>query len=204
MSQVYVCEICGGTFVGRPVVIDLGGYKATVCPSCARKIRASRRAAAKGGERVPLSRRPVRAPLAEAPERMRPLKGAGAKPKVEAPKPRKRVRREPGPGEFTLVENYGQVLRRARQELGLTVEWVAEAANIKASLLRNIEAQKIAPSYRVARALERILEVKIITRGPPPEEEAPSYAPPQPDRPLTLGEVLNIKKKGEKGKKGVG
>jgi len=202
LSQVYVCEICGGTFVGRPVIVDLGGYKATVCPSCARRIQASRRAA-RGRERVPLAKRPVRAPLAEAPERMRPLKGAGAKPKVEAPRPRRRARREPGPGEFALVENYGQVLRRARQELGLTVEWVAEAANIKASLLRNIEAQKIAPSYRVARTLERILEVRIITRGPPPEEEAPSYAPPQPDRPLTLGEVLNIKKK-EKGRREVG
>ena len=195
MAEVYVCEICGGTFVGRPVVVDLGGYKATVCPSCARTIRSSMRAAER---RVSLPKRAVRAPLAEAPEKVRPLKGARARPKVEVPV-KSKSRREPRIEEFTLVENYGEVLRKAREELGLTVEWVAEAANIKESLLRKIEAGKIAPSYRVARTLERILEVKIISRGPPSEEEAPSYVPPQQDKPLTLGEVLTIKKKGEKG-----
>jgi len=195
LAEVYVCEICGGTFVGRPVVVDLGGYKATVCPSCARTIRSSRRAA---GRRVSLPKRAVRAPLAEAPEKVRPLKGARARPKVEVPV-KSKSRREPRIEEFTLVENYGEVLRKAREALGLTVEWVAEAANIKESLHRKIEAGKIAPSYRVARTLERILEVKIISRGPPREEEAPSYVPPQQDKPLTLGEVLTIKKKGEKG-----
>ncbi len=182
-EEVYVCEICGGTFVGKPVIIDLDGYKAVVCPSCARKIRGRR--LNKEEVKVRL-REPKQAPLKKKIVRKQP-KGV--------PLPRKKTKIE----EVDYVEGYGNIIREAREELGLTVEQVAAALNIKSSLLRNIEAGKVVPPYEVARSIEKLLEVNIIQRNPERSSHAiPETGPPVISRPITLGEAIEVKKKRRK------
>jgi len=186
-EEVYVCEICGGTFVGKPVIVDLDGYKAMVCPSCARKIMRKRE---KKELRVQLKDTRAEAPLRREAPRKQP-KGVP----VPGQKQRKRMNVE----EIEYVEGYGNRIREARESLGLTIEQVAAALNIKASLLRNIEAEKVIPPYEVARSIEKLLEITIIQRNPERSSSAlPETAPPPSLRSVTLGEIVEVKKKRRK------
>ncbi len=182
-EEVYVCEICGGTFVGKPIIIDLDGYKAVVCPSCARKIRGRR--LNKEESKVHL-REPKQAPLKRKISKKQP-KGI--------PLPRRRPKIE----EVDYIEGYGSIIRETREELGLTIEQVAAALNIKSSLLRNIEAGKVVPPYGIARNIEKLLEVNIIQRNLGRSSRAVSEnGPPVASRPITLGEAIEVKKKRRK------
>ncbi len=183
MSQeVYICEICGGTFFGTPVIVEIEGYKAKVCPRCARTLRRKQEE-----RKVKIEDRKVEAPLRREPPR---------KPPKGVPKPARRVKRDE---DIDFIENYGSIIREAREALGLTVEQVAGALNIKASLLRNIEAGKVYPPPEVAREIEKLLEVKIIERNPARFKEAEmEISGPTvnvPTRHITLGEAIEIKRK---------
>jgi len=180
-EEVYVCEICGGTFVGKPVIVDLDGYKAMVCPSCARKLLRREKKETK----VSIRETKAEAPLKREPPR-KPPKG------IPTPKRRKVE-------EIEYVEGYGGKIREARESLGLTIEQVAAALNIKASLLRNIEAEKVIPPYEVARSIEKLLEITIIQRNPERSASAvPETAPPVSIKSITLGEIVEVKKKRRK------
>ncbi len=182
-EEVYVCEICGGTFIGKPVIIDLDGYKAVVCPSCARKIRGRS-----------IKREELKVDLRKA--KQAPLKGniQRKKPKgIPLPK------RKPKIEEVDYIEGYGSKIREAREELGLTVEQIATALNIKSSLLRNIEAEKVVPPYDIARGIEKLLEIDIIQRNPERSSHAiTETGPPVISKPITLGEAIEVKKKRRK------
>ena len=171
-DQIYVCEVCGGTFIGTPVVVDLGSYKLTACPSCAKSLRAS----VKRKEEIKEEKKPVK--IREEPIRT--------------------VRRSQ-PGEVELVEGFGRIIKRAREDLGLTIDQLAKAIGIKSSLLRHIEAEEIIPSPEIAKSLERVLEVSITTKAIYAEEVEREHAESLHDKP-TLGEMIRIK--GKEGKKG--
>jgi len=176
-GEVYVCELCGGTFYGKPVIVDLDGYKASLCNNCARKVKKVK----KSDEKTVLPQRKLEAPL-EKPSPSRPKE-------VRVPK-RER-------GEVELVEDYGKKIREAREALGLSIEQVAAALNIKASLLRNIESERVVPSFEVARNIEKLLEVSIIQRNPERAQVA-SSAPQQVYSSVTLGEAVEVKRKRRK------
>ncbi|MCD6348127.1 MAG: TIGR00270 family protein [Candidatus Korarchaeota archaeon] len=183
-EEIYVCEICGGTFIGKPIIVDLDGYKAMVCPNCARRLRKSK----KDRKEVKVT---IKDTKAQAPLRREPPR----KPPRGVPVPKRRPRVE----EIDYVEGYGGKIREARESLGLTIEQVAAALNIKASLLRNIEAEKIVPPYEVARGIEKLLEISIIQRNPERSTSVvPETGPPMPLRSVTLGEVVEVKKKRRK------
>ncbi len=180
-QEVYVCEVCGGLFYGTPVIVEIEGYRAKVCPKCARSLRRKQEE-----KKVKIEDRRVKAPLRREMPR---------KPPKGVPKPPKRPRVE----DIDFVENYGNIIKEARESLGLTIEQVAGALNIKASLLRNIEAGKVYPPPDVAREIEKLLEVKIIERNPARSKEAElELSGPLSSLPssrITLGEALEIKKK---------
>jgi putative transcription factor len=173
-EQIYVCEVCGGTFVGTPVTVDLGSYKLTACPSCARSLRASTK-------------------------RVMEIKEEKTPPRIKEEPARPTVRRKQ-PGEIELIEGFGRIIKKARENLGLTIDQLAKALGIKSSLLRHIEAEEMLPSAEIVKSLERILEISITVRNPAYAEELEKeHAEPVHDR-LTLGEMIRIKgKEGEKG-----
>ncbi len=182
-EEVYVCEVCGGTFIGKPVIVDLDGYKAMVCPNCARKLLRRRE---KKEVKVTIKETKAEAPLRREPPR---------KPPKGVPTPRRRKKVE----EIEYIEGYGSKIRAARESLGLTIEQVAAALNIKASLLRNIEAEKVIPPYEVARSIEKLLEITIIQRNPERSSSAlPETSPPVSVKSITLGEIVEVKKKRRK------
>lgn len=178
-GEVYVCELCGGTFHGKPSLVDLDGYKASLCGKCARKVERGK----KSDERLPEPK-------------------AKELPKVKqqrvAPKGISALRRERRGIEVELVEDYGRRIKEVRESLGLSIEQVAASLNIKASLLRNIESERVVPSFELARDIEKLLEVSIIQRNPERMQAVSSASQQVSYRGVTLGEIVEVKDKRRK------
>ncbi len=175
-GEVYVCELCGGTFYGKPIIVDLDGYKASLCSNCARKVKGVK----KKDEKTTLPQK-LEVPLERPPP---------SKPKEVRTSKREKV-------EVELVEDYGRKIREAREALGLSIEQVAAALNIKASLLRNIESERVVPSFEVARNIEKLLEISIVQRNPE-RAQVTSSTSQQVYSSITLGEAVEVKRKRRK------
>jgi putative transcription factor len=98
-----------------------------------------------------------------------------------------RPRREPASVE--IVENFGEVVRAARESLGLSREALAAMLGVKESVLRRIEAGQLQPDVSLARKLERVLRVRLLVR----EHEGGQPGSGAVRRELTLGEVAEIR-----------
>jgi putative transcription factor len=95
-----------------------------------------------------------------------------------------------------LTEDYGTRIRKAREKLGFSHEDLGKKLNEKVSLLRKIETGKMTPSDKLAAALEHVLKVRLIV--PAKEEKVPeAKIPKASSRELTLGDLVQLKKKGE-------
>ncbi len=60
-----------------------------------------------------------------------------------------------------LVDDYGKVIRRAREASGMSHEELALKIREKASLLKKIEREAIIPEDKVRRKLERTLGITL-------------------------------------------
>jgi len=96
-----------------------------------------------------------------------------------------------------LVDNFPAKIRLAREKLGLAHEDVGKKINEKVSLLRKIETGKMTPDNKLAIKLEHTLKVKLL--APPSELKAPkTQISKATNRELTLGDLLQLNKKGTK------
>ncbi|ABP49654.1 MULTISPECIES: multiprotein bridging factor aMBF1 [Pyrobaculum] len=100
------------------------------------------------------------------------------------------------PVEVELVENYGEVIRVARQNLGLSREALAAMLGVKETVLRRVEAGQLQPDYALAKKLEKALGVKLLVEAK--EEASGAKSGGKVERGLTLGEVVEIREDGEK------
>lgn len=73
--------------------------------------------------------------------------------------------------EYDLIDNYGEIIKARREELGLTQNDLARELKIKVSYVKKIEAGIIPPSYELARDIERLLGIKIIVKRVDEKEE---------------------------------
>jgi putative transcription factor len=109
------------------------------------------------------------------------------------PAPRPAAPRPP-PLEVELVENFGTVIRRARENLGLSREALAAMLGVKETVLRRIEAGQLQPDLALAKRLERALGVRLLVEA---AEEGVAKSGGKVERGLTLGEVAEIRDEGE-------
>ncbi|NPA76363.1 MAG: TIGR00270 family protein [Candidatus Diapherotrites archaeon] len=108
-------------------------------------------------------------------------------------KKRKARQEEKEKKEYVLVENYGQIIREAREKEGISREDLAKKLHIREGYLHKIEEGELTPTDDVARKLEKILKIKLFREVkeddgdlPLPEED---NAPTQ----ITLGDVVKIR-----------
>jgi putative transcription factor len=95
-----------------------------------------------------------------------------------------------------LAEGFGTRIRKAREKLGLSHEELGKRINEKVSLLRKIETGKMTPDDKLTAALEHVLKVKLIV--PAKEDKLPeAKILKRPSRELTLGDLIELKKKDE-------
>jgi len=67
------------------------------------------------------------------------------------------------PGEeYELDQEYGRIVRGARERLNLTQEQLARLVSEKASVISAIERGRLKPDFRIARKLEHALRARIL------------------------------------------
>ncbi|NIR13810.1 helix-turn-helix domain-containing protein, partial [Candidatus Bathyarchaeota archaeon] len=83
-----------------------------------------------------------------------------------------------------LVVDFGQRVRKARLEAGLTQEDLGRKIREKVSVLRKVETGKMTPDNILAKKLEHALNIKLLV--PPSEPKASPRILPKPHG-ITLG-----------------
>lgn len=69
--------------------------------------------------------------------------------------------------EYELVENYGNVIKNAREARKLPIKVVAEMLNIKESFLDRVEKEETAPTQALVEKLEKALGIKLLAEKKP-------------------------------------
>ncbi len=62
-----------------------------------------------------------------------------------------------------IVENYGDIIRKARERMGMTREQLAKILKEKESVIARIENYEMVPDDKLARKLEKVLKIKLFT-----------------------------------------
>ncbi len=134
------CELCGKPINGKPVRVKIDGAPMDVCKDCSKfgKI-----------QKVP------------KPSQYMQKKG---KTKKRTNKPSRNYRKDDEPTE-ELVENYGTIIRNARESNNLSREQLGEKIFEKVSVISKIETEKMDPDLKLARKLEKALNIKIIEKN---------------------------------------
>ncbi|MGC8960827.1 MAG: multiprotein bridging factor aMBF1 [Candidatus Bathyarchaeia archaeon] len=161
------CEICGRTIRGGGFRIVMDGVRLLVCENC--RDYGS----------------PYTGPDMDAkagrPSNVKPAVGRVRKPSL------------PKIPRFEVVGDFPRIVRDARLMLGLTQKELAAKINERASVIQKVEIGKLTPDLRLARKLESVLKVSLITQEE--DLEAPKTTAGGVER--TLGDVVHIKRKGE-------
>jgi len=129
------CEICGKKIVGFPARVSIEQSVLLVCKDCSKFGTKIDRTTAKK------------------------LESASPKPgsRKLAVKPQKKDRFE----EFILVENYGELIRKARENAKISREELAKRLGEKESVIRRIESGEMYPTAALTVKLERLLKIKL-------------------------------------------
>lgn len=91
-----------------------------------------------------------------------------------------------------VVSGYSNIIRKAREKLGLSQKDFAKKISEKESIVHKMETGHFAPSLKIAKKLEKMLNVKLIEETGEANE---SYSAPKKEESLTLGDVVKLKKK---------
>jgi putative transcription factor len=169
------CEVCGAKIHGKPYKVIIEEAKLTVCSQCS-----------KHGTIV----------WEEEPK----PKSVVSKTKTIAHPRQIKSKKAPETTVetgFELVENFHVQIRQAREKLGLSHEELGKKIKEKVSLLKKIETGKMTPDNRLATKLEHVLKVKLLVSASK-EKNVPTKIPQQTSRELTLGDLIQLNKKGKK------
>jgi len=71
-------------------------------------------------------------------------------------------RSKPAESEYELLENYGDIIKNAREIRKLPLKVVAEMLNIKESFLDRVEKGETAPPQALVEKLEKALSIKLL------------------------------------------
>ncbi|XRO77431.1 multiprotein bridging factor aMBF1 [Methanocaldococcus sp. 10A] len=89
-----------------------------------------------------------------------------------------------------LREDYGDVIREAREKRGLSIEELAKKLKMKASTLQKFERYELEPNEREIKILEKELKITLTENV---GEESSYYGSGDEDG-FTLGDFIKIKK----------
>jgi len=120
-----------------------------------------------------------------------PLSKTTRRQSIHIPKPQRRS--IPKDLKFTVVEDYAQIIKEAREMMGLTREVLAKMVGEKESVIKKIEEGRLIPPIELARKLERVLKVNLVVEEDL-ELETYTYETPRHSYELTLGDIVEIKK----------
>ncbi|WP_297983782.1 multiprotein bridging factor aMBF1 [uncultured Methanobrevibacter sp.] len=168
------CEICGSEIKGRPLRTKIDGSVLEVCPECAKFGRVQKD--------TPHERRFI----SKAQKNKQQNK---AKPRQNTPKPQRNRRDDPVD---EIVEDYNLVVRKAREAKGWTREELGAKLYEKVSVINRIESGKMEPDLKLAKKLEKTLNITLIEKIDDFDLESYKSSSFEPN---TLGSIVKIKRK---------
>ncbi|WP_243670238.1 multiprotein bridging factor aMBF1 [Vulcanisaeta sp. JCM 16161] len=140
--MVLTCDVCGAPIEGEPVIVEIDGAVLTLCQRCARKyINVKGVKVIKGPSQVQATQHPVTVVKYES---RRGVTYRVSRPRVNVDK-------------YEVVENYAELIREARESLGMSRDVLAKVIGVKESILRRIEDGQLIPDVELARSLRRRL-----------------------------------------------
>lgn len=94
-----------------------------------------------------------------------------------------------------FVDGFGEMIRSAREKLGLTQEELAGLVHEKVSVIKKLEAGAFRPPIELARNIERVLKIRIVREL---KDEDIHITPPKTvGRGVTLGDILSSEERDE-------
>ncbi|BDC19291.1 transcriptional regulator [Acidianus sp. HS-5] len=92
--------------------------------------------------------------------------------------------------EVEIADDYYKIIRTAREHLGLTTKQLADKMKVSENIIKRFEQGKLKPTIEQAKALEKILSVKLLYTISSEETQKGGK-----NFELTLGDVVNIREK---------
>lgn len=170
-----ICEMCGKDAPCRAMMVE--GTRLNLCPNCARFGDSDKRntipgsnggAVYNGSNNAVIQQR-----LEKREKRMQTRDIYSANGGVE------------------LIDDYGDVVRRAREKLGLTSEKFAESINERKGTIDRIESQSLVPDDKLITKLEKALNIKLKEAM----KEGGVVGGGQKSQGMTLGNFIKVEKK---------
>ena len=164
------CQICGSIIWGKGIKVIIEGAKITVCQNCAqygKKIQTKAHSEQKG-KLVQYKDKPAR---------------KNTKPRINQQE------------ELEIIEDYAVKIRKKRQSLGLNQDQFAQKLNEKPSLLRRIETGKAKPTIKLARKIQKIYGIKLITTSETTESSTQINKYMKKSTGSSLGDMAFVRKK---------
>ena len=93
--------------------------------------------------------------------------------------------------EESIVDNYNEIIKKAREKKGLKQEELAKEIAEKESIIHKIETGSLKPSVTLARKLEQFLNIKIIEII----EDKKEISFNSKDGEMTIGDLLKVQKR---------
>ena len=95
----------------------------------------------------------------------------------------------PDPVEM-IVEGYSEMIKKKREELGLTQEELAKKIAERESMIQKAEAGQAEPSISLARKLEKFLAIRLVEQY---EDKGGSLSTKSKSAEFTIGDMVRIK-----------
>jgi putative transcription factor len=159
------CEICGSEIKGTPTRVTVEGTVLDVCSKCAHYGTTQDKWA-------PVSRKMT--PTEKVIVSYKPTRDAFDKLDDE------------------INSDYAQIIRKAREAQGLTIEELGAKMMEKATLIRKIEREELVPEDSIRKKLETTLNIKLTEKVASKDQRGGGFI-----RGTTLGDVAIIRKKGK-------
>lgn len=94
--------------------------------------------------------------------------------------------------EYELVDDYEKLIKVAREKKGLTHKKLGEKLYERESVIAHIESGKMVPDTKLARKLEKALNIKLIEKLDTDERQ---FQDQRNFRAATLGDIAKIKRR---------
>ncbi|MCS7109795.1 MAG: multiprotein bridging factor aMBF1 [Candidatus Micrarchaeota archaeon] len=105
-----------------------------------------------------------------------------------------KIRQKAAKIETEIVDNFAEIIRKEREKRGLTIKELASAIAEKESYLDRIERDEVIPDEKVAKKLEKFFNIKLLEEVVVSEDNIEKFD----DESLTVGDIIEIKKKGKR------
>ncbi len=94
-----------------------------------------------------------------------------------------------------IIDNYGKIIRQARDRLKLTQEEMAKKLGISLIKYRQIEHETIIPEKELLKKIEKILNICLINKNEDDEDDDVDIIASTNTHEFTLGDIVEIRKR---------